>query len=204
MPFSQADASTTRQFGGTGLGLSISKRLVRIMGGELLLRSAKGEGAEFYFELIFSTSKIKGESKQDALFLREKIPNDFKVLLVEDNPMNQLYATSILEGYTNNVVVASNGQEAIELLKEDPLFDLVLMDIQMPIMGGEECTEFIRSEMGLNFPIIALTANAFKKDQDKYIEKGMNGYLSKPFEEAELLKIMHAFLPKSSAGSVNV
>ncbi len=203
MPFSQADASTTRQYGGTGLGLSISKRLVRLMGGELELRSAKGKGADFYFELTFSTTKIKGEAKQDQLFLREKIPQDFKVLLVEDNPMNQLYATSILEGYTNNVTLANNGREAIELLKVDPLFDLVLMDIQMPVMGGEECTEFIRSELHLDFPIIALTANAFKKDQVQYIEKGMNGYLSKPFEEKELLKIMHTFLPKSSTDAVN-
>ncbi len=194
LPFSQADASTTRKYGGTGLGLSISKRLVRLMGGSLSLFSVEGKGSEFYFELLLSTSKVVVNQEDSFLDVKVSMPNDFKVLLVEDNPMNQLYATSLLEMYTNKIIMANNGQEALDILKIDKSFDLVLMDIQMPVMGGEECTKYIRERLNLKVPIIALTANAFKKDQDSYIKFGMNDCLSKPFEERDLMKMLLKFL----------
>jgi signal transduction histidine kinase/ActR/RegA family two-component response regulator len=195
MPFSQADSSTTRKYGGTGLGLSITKRLVALMGGELLLESEKGLGSEFYFELPFSISQNTEASKNFKTKEIQELPKDFKVLLVEDNPMNQLYASSILEVYTKKVKVVNDGREALSALKEDSKYDVILMDIQMPRMGGEECTEFIRKKLKLNVPIIALTANAFKKDQKKYLKIGMDGYLSKPFEEQELFDVLYNFLP---------
>ena len=194
MPFSQADSSTTRKYGGTGLGLSITKRLVTLMGGELLLESEKGLGSEFYFELPFSIYQNTEASKNVKTKEIQELPKDFKVLLVEDNPMNQLYASSILEAYTKKVKVVNNGREALSALKEDSKYDVILMDIQMPQMGGEECTEFIRKKLKLTVPIIALTANAFKKDQKKYMKIGMDGYLSKPFEEKELFDVLHTFL----------
>ena len=194
MPFSQADSSTTRKYGGTGLGLSISKRLVRLMGGRLSLKSMVGQGSEFYFDLMFPIVQHSESSTDLEIDLENTIPKNFKVLLVEDNPMNQLYASSILEMYTDKLFVATNGKEAIDVLNNNSRFDVILMDIQMPIMSGKECTKFIRKNISREVPIVALTANAFKKDKDSYKACGIDGYLSKPFEQEDLLKILHSVL----------
>ncbi len=188
--FSQADTSTTRIYGGTGLGLSISKWLVELMGGELKVNSIPDIGSSFYFELELEkdlapqTGKTPvGEAKQG-----EKDLSGISVLLVEDQEFNQFVAKRFLEGMHAKVDIASNGKVAIEKLTEND-FDVVLMDIQMPVMDGVEATYFIRQHMPApksGVPVIALTAHALKGDDKKYMSAGMDGYLSKPFSSDNL------------------
>ena len=185
IPFSQADSSVTRKFGGTGLGLSITKLIVGLMGGDLKVKSEEGLGSEFSFVLKVEEGveeNIETDCSQLESFV---VPENFSVLVVEDNPMNQLYVQALLENYTSTIQIANNGEEALELLSKQS-FSIILMDIQMPVMGGEECTQIIRKDLLQNVPIVALTANAFKQDEEKYLAIGMNGYLSKPFSEKEL------------------
>lgn len=195
-PFSQADSSVTRKYGGTGLGLAITKRIVTKMGGVLKVESKEGDGSKFSFELTFPKCKFKLE-KLEENEVELLLPEGFNVLLVEDNLINQMYAQAILENYTSNIVVANNGEEAIDFLKATN-FNIILMDIQMPVMGGIECTKIIREELNLNIPIVALTANAFEKDKRAYLSAGMDAYLSKPFEEKELKKCLKYVLAKNN------
>ena len=189
-PFSQADTSTTRKFGGTGLGLSITKNLVELMGGELQIQSEKNCGAHFSFVLELPVAPDQNINCSPEGGAEEVKFEKLKVLLVEDNPMNQLYATAVLEDYCEEIIIANNGVEAIEKIREGIRVDLILMDIQMPEMGGERCTEIIRNELGLRLPVIALTANAFPEDKERYLKLGMNAYLSKPFKQNDFYKII--------------
>ena len=184
--FKQADSSTTRKFGGTGLGLSICKLLVELQNGSIHVDSTVGEGSTFYFDIPFRKGTpddlpVRSEMEDLSYDIR-----GVRVLLVEDHKVNQVYATSLLEDAGVHAELAENGLQAIKKLKKDH-FDLVLMDMQMPIMGGMEATEIIRQKLKMNIPIIALTANAIKGDSDKYLEAGMNAYISKPFKESELI-----------------
>lgn len=184
-PFSQADNSVTRKYGGTGLGLSITKMLTNLIGGELQVKSEINKGSEFFFTATFPKGSAVVPSKSIESSKHFTPSPDFSVLIVEDNPMNQIYAQALLEEITTKIEIANNGQEAIDILQTKN-FSLILMDIQMPVMGGEECTKIIRNQLNLSVPIVALTANAFKEDEVKYLSLGMNGYLSKPFSEKEL------------------
>lgn len=183
--FSQEDDSTTRKFGGTGLGLSISRQLVELFNGRLDVSSVKGEGTSFYFtiELPVGTKEIIGKS-DEVLSLPVSVEGK-KVLLVEDNEINQFLASTILKKWKMNVEVANNGLIALNMLKEEE-YDIILMDIQMPVMGGLEAAREIRNKLKLETPIIALTANAIKGDDDKCLEVGMDDYVSKPFDHSIL------------------
>lgn len=200
VPFSQADSSTTRKYGGTGLGLSITKGLIELMGGALVIDSDIGVGSTFSFVLemvIAENTEIDcgiEEGETNTSFALQAL----RVLLVEDNELNQLYASAVLDEFCEAIVIANNGKEALKVLKENQNFDLILMDIQMPEMGGEKCTMIIRDELGLNIPIIALTANAFKEDRERYLKTGMNSYLSKPFEKNEFTEMMRLVLDQDS------
>ena len=185
-PFSQADTSVTREYGGTGLGLTISKKIVNLMGGELSVLSEENSGSNFSFILNFKTCKSPSITKQKKHIKNPTLNKKLKILLVEDNPLNQLYAQSVLEKHIKNLTIVNNGEEAIKVINNQK-FDLILMDIQMPIMGGLECTKIIRKVKNIQTPIIALTANAFKEDRALYLQTGMNSYLSKPFSEQELI-----------------
>jgi CheY-like chemotaxis protein/HPt (histidine-containing phosphotransfer) domain-containing protein len=186
--FTQAHASTTRKYGGTGLGLTICKSLVEQQEGSIWVESEVGKGSDFRFVLPFRKS-LEAVTRADA-----QTKSDWgqlhhvRVLLAEDNEINQFLAVKILSGWGAEVDVAVNGKEALALL-EKRHYDLVLMDIQMPIMGGTEATAHIRrmaDPSKANVPIIALTANALKGDEEKFMAAGMSGYLSKPFEEEKL------------------
>ncbi|MDA0746834.1 MAG: ATP-binding protein [bacterium] len=189
--FSQADGSTTRRFGGTGLGLSISSSLVRIMNGRIWLKSKPNEGSIFYFSLTLeiSTSPLVeknasgiGQSKEQ----RNTSPR--RILLAEDNRINSRLVVRILEKIGHSIVAVENGQEALDAIKNDT-FDLVLMDIQMPIMDGFESTAAIRAqETNSHIPIVALTAHAMVGDRERCLEAGMDGYLSKPLQASELVE----------------
>lgn len=188
-PFEQADYSTTRNFGGTGLGLAISSKLVNLLGGDLVLNSIEGSGSEFSFQLDFIYNEVS--DKGDAALEKSEEYNkfEFEVLLVEDNPLNQLYAESLLIDLGCTVEIASNGEEAIDFLKKRD-YDIVLMDIQMPVMGGEECLMKLRLDMGLKVPVLACTANAFKSDVENYLEAGFDDVLPKPFTIDEMKLVL--------------
>jgi PAS domain S-box-containing protein len=180
--FKQEDSSITRRFGGTGLGLSISKSIVEKMGGEIQVKSEKGVGSIFYFELILK----KGEDINANISIEKRSHTrtitNCRILVAEDNKMNQLLITEILRKSNCDFELVVNGQEVIDKMKEDH-FDIILMDIQMPVIDGVTAAKYIREELKSSIPIIALTANASLEDQKVYREIGMNDYLLKPFKK---------------------
>jgi len=191
--FSQEDVSVTRQYGGTGLGMSICKDLIELMGGKINVESKKGEGTSVSFEVQFSKGSLKDLPFKEPVAINKEILNNKRILVVDDNNMNRLVAKTILNNYGATITEAVNGKEAINILLENNT-DLVLMDIQMPVMGGMEATRIIRRDISKLLPVIALTANAIKGDNDKCIEGGMNAYLSKPFKEQDLLRVVSFWL----------
>ncbi|MEE4242621.1 MAG: response regulator [Desulfopila sp.] len=193
--FSQADASTTRQYGGTGLGLTISSQLCHLMNGEIGMKSEKNRGALFWFTASFiAPEKTQETGKQEhgriirSELTREEIFKDIRILLAEDDYINKTLATAILEKARFKVTAVSNGHEAVAEAARMP-YDLILMDIQMPEMDGYEATRTIRQhekETARHTPIIAMTAHAIKGDREKCLQAGMDDYVTKPINTTEL------------------
>lgn len=199
--FMQADNSTTRVYGGTGLGLSIATHLVSLMGGNMWVESKEEIGTVFHFTARFALSKKKSDIEaRKKISALQKIPvSDVvrigRVLLVEDNPVNQNLTSRLLERIGCMVDVASNGREACQMVNERS-YDLIFMDCQMPIMDGFEATREMRSRPELNnIPIIALTAYAMKGDRERCVAAGMSGYLTKPLRKSELYEIVEKYIP---------
>ncbi len=198
--FEQVDASNTREYAGTGLGLAISARLVDLMGGEIGLESKKGIGTSFHFTARFDISEEKNiQAKRTSVKKNEEeftyqVSGELQVLIAEDNAVNQKLIRRLLEKEGFKVFLAENGKEAVELFQKDS-FDIVLMDIQMPVMGGDEATRLIRdTEEGKKVPIVALTAHAMSGDQEHYLSAGMDGYVSKPINKQELFQTIGTLL----------
>lgn len=192
-PFIQEDESVTRMYGGTGLGLAISQQLVQHMGGRLRVESIKGKGSSFFFDIGFEITdeSLLDRSKNRVLFDGKALAGK-KILVVEDNEFNQFIAKSILERWGAAVGIAGNGQIALEQLWLGD-FDLVLMDMHMPVMDGISATRSIRNDLKKKIPIIALTANVTREAIEKAMSAGMNNYISKPFDEEDLyVKILTA------------
>jgi len=197
LPFIQSDGRTTRKYGGTGLGLSISKQLVKLMGGKIWVESQKDIGSSFIFELDIKVSKRAPAcilNQQKDFVSNIKIIENLHILLVEDNKINQEIVVGLLDESNIVIDIANNGKEAVEKFNENR-YDLIFMDIQMPIMDGYEAAKIIRkkekecavsSQHSANIPIIALSANVMKNDIEKSKDAGMNEHLNKPLEIEKL------------------
>ncbi|NDK56332.1 PAS domain S-box protein [Pontibacter fetidus] len=195
--FTQAYSSITRKYGGSGLGLSICKNLVEMQGGRIWAESEEGKGSTFKFILTYPKAAQNQQSETTKTAVDFDSLEPLHVLVAEDNEINIFLAKSILEGWQFKVDVAQNGQEAVTMA-ETGKYDIILMDIQMPEMSGIDATLHLRANANQEIarvPIIALTANAFKGDAEKYLSVGMNDYISKPFEEETLYIKLATLLP---------
>ena len=193
--FTQEYDSVTRKYGGTGLGMSICKELITLMGGEIRVTSQKGVGTTVYLLIELEKGSESDLSSHDTGPVDTETLKNKKVLVVDDNDMNRLVATTILENYGTRIFEAANGKEAVDFLRGRSV-DIVLMDIQMPVMSGLEASLLIRKEISPNLPIIALTANAIRGENDKCLAAGMNDYLSKPFDEGTLIKMISGWIAR--------
>jgi CheY-like chemotaxis protein len=211
--FTQADTSTTRRYGGTGLGLTITKSLVELMNGEISLESEPNLGTTMTFSCVFGlnpnalkspSDKIGNIASRAAIQKQKDAPKPlkgFRVLLVEDNDVNVLVARSLMKKMGLEVTVAENGEIALARLEEarqegcQPLFNLVLMDLQMPVMDGYEATKRIRANPQYEgLIIVAMTAHAFAEERERCLANGMNGHLSKPIDVAMLDRTLRHFI----------
>jgi PAS domain S-box-containing protein len=185
--FTQADGSIARQFGGTGLGLTISSRLVQLLGGELKFKSQSGTGTLFYFSLDLPIAlENEGQNTNHAKTKEKLAVKPLNILVAEDNLVNQKLIIKLLEKQGHTVTVVGDGEAAVRSSSEEE-FDIILMDIQMPVMSGEMATQMIRDRERINnnsrIPIVALTAHAMSGDKEKYLGLGMDGYITKPINK---------------------
>jgi PAS domain S-box-containing protein len=187
--FSQEDASITRKFGGSGLGLSIARSIVQIMGGTIAIQSEKGKGTRVDIRIPMRISNDKTKQEIVEMTDLQKSLKGLRVLAVEDNELNRMVLQVILKKCEVSVSIAHNGQEAIDLIQEKE-FDIVLMDVQMPILDGLEATKFIREDLKYSIPIIGLSANAMREEVEICKQAGMNDYLVKPYSERALVEVM--------------
>jgi PAS domain S-box-containing protein len=194
--FVQAETSTSRNFGGTGLGLNIVKMLVNLHGGKLSVESNKGEGTTFSFVISMKIPESEDHPNSNGI----QPPEDYqlegkRILQVEDNKMNQLLATTYLERSLAVVDQAENGKEAVAMLVSND-YDLVMMDLQMPVMDGFEATKKIRNELKSDVPIVACSAHSLIGEKEKCLDHGMDDYISKPYNKSELLSVISEWSKK--------
>lgn len=197
--FSQEDNTITRRFGGTGLGLAISKSIAELLGGEIKVISEKNVGSTFKFCLSMPEA---AEQEKNATVTQSDLTGK-NVLIVEDNELNRFLAVTILKKWNANIHIAENGEEAVSAVKNKEI-DIVLMDIQMPVMDGVAASIAIRNELKSNVPIIALTANALESEKEKCWQAGMNEYITKPYNPEYLLEKIIILIDNASSSEENI
>ena len=190
--FTQCQEDTIRKFGGTGLGLSIVKELVKLHDSKIQVKSREGAGSEFFFT---ATYKKPVYIKENPKLLPVNDLGRLKILLLEDNRLNQKLAQNVIEGFGFEIDIAENGDQGIKLLSENQ-YDLVLMDLQMPLRDGYQTTHYIRSQLKNEIPIIAMTAHSLAGEHHRCLNAGMDGYVPKPFKQHELLEAIKQALKK--------
>lgn len=199
--FAQASSDTTRKFGGTGLGLAITKQLIEMQHGTISVSSKTGVGTTFSVLLPFEISKesevLQNNKPTSQLVIKSEDFRGKRILVAEDNEINQFVLQSSLQQYNLDVTIVSNGREAVDWLQNNPPADLILMDLRMPEMDGFQATEFIRKELKSSIPIVILTASALGNERQKSFEIGADAYVTKPFAPAELQDCLKRFLLKS-------
>ncbi|NLR58014.1 response regulator [Chitinophaga polysaccharea] len=195
--FNQAEASTTRKFGGTGLGLTIVKQLIELQNGFISVESKPGEGTTFKVELPYTLADSLLEEGNSYFTENDQLPlhPDVRILVAEDNKLNQNLLRHLLTGWHLQYKIVTNGKEVLQALDKQH-FDLVLMDIQMPEMDGYSAVQAIRNELHSTIPVIAMTAHAMTGEREKCLQMGMNEYISKPIIEEELYKLIQVYIGK--------
>lgn len=195
--FNQAEASTTRKFGGTGLGLTIVKQLIELQNGFISVESKAGEGATFKVELPYTLGESLSEEGNTYFSENDQLPlhPDVRLLVAEDNKMNQNLLRHLLSSWQLQYKIVNNGKEVLQALDKQH-YDLVLMDIQMPEMDGYSAVQAIRNELHSTIPVIAMTAHAMAGEREKCLQMGMNEYISKPIIEEELYKMIQVYIGK--------
>jgi PAS domain S-box-containing protein len=191
--FAQAENNTAIQFGGTGLGLTISKRLVELQGGSIDVKSEPGTGSEFSFTIPYTMVMQDGEIEAKEGISMNPFPGK-KVLIVEDNVMNQIVLRQYLKNLEVQTETANNGQIAVDMLATNNHFDLIILDLRMPVMDGFKTALYIREQMDLSTPIIAFTASALRSEKERCLALGMNEYLTKPFKGEDLYLQLRKYL----------
>jgi signal transduction histidine kinase/CheY-like chemotaxis protein/tetratricopeptide (TPR) repeat protein len=197
--FTQADSSTTRKFGGTGLGLAITSQLAKLMGGNTgvvspgHLGNSLKPGSDFWFTIAVKRSHVSGNTQRNESKTEMDFGGNVKILVAEDNPINQLLMKKVLESMNAKMVIVENGWLAVQQLKDEK-FNAVLMDIQMPVMDGYQATMMIRQSISPLIPIIGVSANAFKEDVDRSINAGMDAHISKPFKPIDLFNTIQQLI----------
>ena len=200
--FSQEDISTSRKYGGTGLGMAISQELIHLMQGSIDVESSKNKGTTIKFNITLPIGDEKGIKAQEVIRMNPT-GKKIKILLAEDNEFNRLVAIKTLNRHDCIVSEAVNGADAVDLVKKEN-FDVILMDLQMPVMDGLEATRIIRNVLHNTTPIIALTANAFKNEIDLCMKIGMNGYVTKPYEEKLLIDTVYKNIVSEKPQPMNI
>jgi len=202
--FSQAGLDISRKYGGTGLGLAICKQLLQLQGGGISLTSEEGKGSVFSFHIPYGHSEREESSTVTAGIADDsQLLAGRRFLVAEDNEVNQKLVEYVLNKAGGVVQLAGNGQEAVELLQQNKDYDLIIMDLQMPVMDGYAATQVVRDELKLQLPIIAMTATALVGEQVRCLDAGIDEYMTKPFDFKELYKKINMLLDKNGAQARN-